>query len=203
MVCAVSATNASADPVAEFWNWFECNEAALFEFERDQENVFARLSAALARVDGELTFEFGPRNSDGTREFIISAGGIRGSFPSVERLHAASPPLDRWRITKYRPRRPSMPITMGGETIYPEEVHFALFRDGDKVGIMLFFEDFEEDRSTEFGQFGFLFLDEALGEYTVATEIGFIEFTGRDSKYFDEDQRLPDLWETYRSVRRN
>lgn len=44
-----------------------------------------------------------------------------------------------------------------------------------------------------FGQIGFLLLDEALGEYAVEVQVGFIKFESRESKYFSEASPLLDL----------
>ena len=76
-----------------FWKWFEKNQEDLFHFEKDREAIFDRLATALNKVHGNLTFEFSPVREDGTREFVISAGGIKAAFPNLEALHAAAP---RW-----------------------------------------------------------------------------------------------------------
>src|SRR5258705_9521609 len=87
-----------------FWKWFIKNERRLFEFDTAQEKIFGELSKELKKVHGDLTFEFGPVQ-DGKREFVLSAGGIKSAFPSVESLYAKAPPLPRWVWVKYRPRR--------------------------------------------------------------------------------------------------
>ena len=88
-----------------FWKWFEKNQEDLFHFEKNREAVFDRLAKALKKVHDDLTFEFSPVRENGTREFVISAGGIKTAFPSVEALHASAPKLPKWTILKYRQRR--------------------------------------------------------------------------------------------------
>jgi hypothetical protein len=188
----------AADAMAEqretdFWAGFERNEDVLFGFERDRERIFDALAAELKKVHPDLTFEFSPIQEDGWREFVISAGGFRDAFPSVERLFACAPRLVRWKFVKFRPRREPMPLTFADRCVDPEDVHFQLFRDGNKIGIILFFEDYREEARNFFGHVGFLMLDQALGEFTVGTEVGFIEFTDRDSEFFDERLVLADL----------
>lgn len=193
--------NAMADTKeAEFWTWFEANEQLLYEFEADQERIFDRLGSELAKVDPNLTFEFGPKQDDGWREFVISAGGIRDSFPAVESLFSAAPKLDRWKFVKFRPRREAMTVCLGDRCIAPEDVHFQMFEDGDKIGIMLFFDGFRQSDRDFFAHAGYLMLDQALGEFTVETEVGFIEFAGRDSKYFDSKLVLPTLARTFDDI---
>src|SRR5882724_4779444 len=80
-----SRANASAE--ADFWQWFQRNEADLFDFERDQEAIFDRLAAEMHKVHPSLTFEFGSKEN-GRREFVISADGIKDAFPKVESLYA-------------------------------------------------------------------------------------------------------------------
>ena len=80
-----------------FWEWFQTNENALFDFEKDRERTFDRIAAEMHKLNSNLTFEFGPKE-DGRREFTISADGIRSAFPllsgaageAVPRLNRAS-----------------------------------------------------------------------------------------------------------------
>ncbi len=95
---------AHASAEADFWKWFQTNEAMLFDFDRDQEAVFDRLAGEMHKVHQSLTFEFGPKEN-GRREFVISVDGIKDAFPSVEALYAAAPTLERWQFIKFRPRR--------------------------------------------------------------------------------------------------
>ena len=59
---------------------FTANEPDLFEFEKNQQDVFDGLWETLHRVHPSLTFEVGPVE-DGRRDFVISADGIRAAFP--------------------------------------------------------------------------------------------------------------------------
>lgn len=178
-----------------FWTWFQSHEDELFHFERDQEAIFDRLAAALRAVDADLTFEFGPP-ANGVREFVISAGGIKRAFPAVEKLHKSRPQLNRFQVTAFRPRRPvHYDIEYADARISPKDVYYKLCRDANpqKLGILLFLPGYSQNSHAIFGQIGYLFLDEALGEYDVETKVGFIEMMGHDSKYFDGSSRLHDL----------
>ena len=176
-----------------FWKWFAKNEQRLFEFEADQEKIFDELTRMMKQVNSDLTFEFGPVQ-DGKREFVISAGGIKSVFPAVESLHDKAPSLPRWRWVKYRPRRlPLNDLSYEGKQIKADEVNYLLAKDGDKVGVVLFFDGYNEQEKETFAQIGYLFLDEALGEYAVETQVGFVEFHGRDSEYFPESHPLGQL----------
>jgi hypothetical protein len=124
----------------QFWAWFEQNEALLFGFEHDQE--LHQLKMALEEVSPDLTFEFGPPK-DGIRDFVISAGGIRSAFAAVEALADAAPPLPRWNVIKFRPRRmPMLALTYASKTVKPEDVEFCLLSNGRELGIYLFFDGY-------------------------------------------------------------
>lgn len=188
------ATEAKEDV---FWKWFEKNQDTLFNFEKDRERTFDRLGAAMSKVHQDLTFEFGPIRNDGTREFIISAAGIKTAFPAVESLFAAAPVMPKWKILKYRQRRlPIHDLEFGATKVKSSEVHYAIFKDSapDKVGVMLFMEGYtEKDGNSEWRQIGYLFLDEALGEFDVETHVGAIAFFDCKSQYFEHARPLAEL----------
>lgn len=180
-----------------FWRWFEKHQNDLYSFEKDTEAIFDRLAAAMWEVNQDLTFEFGPILEDGSREFVISAGGIKEAFPYVETLHAAAPQFSKWKILKYRQRRdPINDLHYADREIKASDVHYVLFNDEDpqKLGLIVFFEGYvEQDRGTIWGQVGYLFLDEALGEYDVETHVGQIVFSDRKSKFFKHARPLAEL----------
>lgn len=187
----------AANPETEFWKWFQSHETELYDFEKDQAKVFASLNAAFKKISPDLTFEFGPKKSDGRREFVISAGGIKAAFPKVEALCAAAPKLDRWIVVKFRPRRKDInDLQYNDKKVKAEDVRYSLFKDEKpgKVGIMIFLPGYQKGAEKgDFGQIGYLFLDEALGEYDVEMKVGAIVFEERTSKYFAQSQPLAEL----------
>ncbi|QYJ73318.1 hypothetical protein K0H59_10065 [Shewanella sp. FJAT-51649] len=193
-ILSLFGSKASASVEADFWKWFQKNEDMIFNFERDTENTFDKLSAALSKVDPELTFEFSPIRENGKREFVISAGGIKNSFSSVELLFNSAPEMKKWIIIKFRPRRsPLNDLNFGGVSIKSEDVYYNLYKDEDKLGIVLFFDNYNEKEHTTYGNLGYLFLDEALGEYDVETKLGFVEFHNKTSEYFDGAKPIKNL----------
>lgn len=181
----------------EFWEWFEQNQDDLFAFEKDEEAIFDRLAEAMNQVHEDLTFEFGPVDEDGARPFVISAGGIKSAFPSVESLYAAAPTLPKWRFIKYRQRsNPINTLEYADREIKASDVHYLIFKDEDpdKVGIAIFLDGYtEEDHREIWGQIGYLLLDDALGEYDVETRVGAIAFFDRTSEHFQHARPLPEL----------
>jgi hypothetical protein len=113
---AISCGPARATPEENFWRWFQNHQDMLYDFERNQAQVFGELSTELHRVNSDLTFEFGPIEN-GRRELVISADGIRAAFPAVQALYAAAPSLPRWKLTKFRPRRKPMDVNDQGISV--------------------------------------------------------------------------------------
>ena len=156
----------------QFWHWFTQHEAELFDFESDQERFFDQLSTELEKVDPNLTFEFGPKET--IRELVISAGGIRQSFPSVSALVDAAPSLHRWRVIAFRPRRtPPNVVEFRGKRVDPKDVQFSLVDNGQIAGIYLFLPGYRDDADLK--QIGYLLLDDTLGEYDVESRLGLIK----------------------------
>ena len=180
-------------PEYRFWTWFENNQEMLFEFEKDREKIFDKITLQMHKIDENLTFEFGPVTKNGNREFVISADGIIKSFPSVEKLFETAPKLDKWKFVKFRPRRNPMTVQLSGLEIKPENVKCQLFKDKEKVGIMLFFENYTQEQNNLYARIGYLLLDESIGEYDVETKVGFIEFSSNKSKYFENSFPLIEL----------
>lgn len=192
------ADRAQATPEADFWKWFQRNDAVLFDFERDQEKIFDRLANEMHKVHPSLTFEFGPIQN-GQREFVISADGIRDAFPKVEALYAAAPKLARWKIIKFRPRREPFDIGYGGISVKADSVVAQVIPDGQKAGIIVFIPGYSPSSRDTYMGIAFLMLDQALGEYDVETRVGVIEVKEKaqaPAKAITLHQ-LPDVFDAY------
>lgn len=166
-----------ATPVQEFWKWFQKNENMLFHFEKDQQAIFNQLSVQMHKIDPNLTFEFGP-DKGGWREFVLSADGIRSSFPAVEAIYAGAPSLPRWKFIPFRPRRVPMDIAIGDLTVKAETVSVQMERNGDRMDVYLSIPGYNEAEAKTYRTVGYLLLDEALGEYIVETRVGGIQIQG-------------------------
>lgn len=173
-IMSLLCTTAQASPETDFWKWFQKNEAMLFDFEKNQESAFDQLGTEMRKVNSTLTFEFGPKQG-GQREFVISADGIRNAFPSVERLYAAAPPLKKWRIIKFRPRREPFDISYRGILVKAASVNVRVERAGSKVSLTVSIPGFTSEKRDTFVGIAYLFLDQALGEFDVETRVGHID----------------------------
>ena len=183
-------------PRAQFWNWFIRREPELIDFdatrEAEREAIFREIASQLHKVDPDLTFEIGP-NGTPKREFIISAGGIKRAFPAVVSLAGAAPPLERWQVTAFRPRRSSISaVEIRGKQVDPRDVQFSLLDNGKIAGLYMFIPGFRED-DIDLKQIGYLLLDEALGEYDVESRLGLIKMLSPQTPTDGERHPLADL----------
>jgi hypothetical protein len=167
-------------PELEFWSWFEKNQNMLFHFENDQDRIFDKLSSAISKVHADLTFEFGPIDN-GSREFVISADGLKDAFPAVEKLFLSAPELPLWKFIKFRPRRDVMTIQMGDVKLDPSDLLVTVEPDGGKAGLTVFVKNYDEALKNKLLHVVFIMLDQAIGEYDMETKVGFVE-----SKPFEE-----------------
>ncbi len=157
-----------------FWTWFGKNQDRLFEFEQDQERIFDELQMELQKVCSELTFEFSP-NFDGRREFVISAEGQKIAFPAVDDLVNCAPRLPLWNFVKFRQRRsPICNLKIGATEIKASEVEVSIAKHAGKLALIVFIPRTTDKKAL--AKYGFLFLDQALGEYDVSVKVGAIEF---------------------------
>jgi YD repeat-containing protein len=137
---------------------------------------------------GTLTYTY---DVDGNVTTIISAGGIKRAFPAVASLVDAVPPLDRWQVTAFRPRRtPSSVVEFRGKRVDPGDVQFSLLDNGKIAGIYLFIPSFRED-DADLKQIGYLLLDETLGEYDVESRLGLVKMLPPDTR--TEAERHPQV----------
>ncbi len=193
LLCSTLPMIANASQETQFWNWFVAHESALYGFTSPTDPVLDQLSSHLKQIRKDLTFELGPMSSGGKRELIISADGLAAAFPAVDALYAAAPKLERWEVIKYRPRRnPVNALVLGGQTFDPARVHCLLVNDGTKIGIVLMYEDYQQNNRL-FTQASYLLLDHALGEYTVETEVGFVNVQGNENKLMSQSFPMTEL----------
>lgn len=172
----------------KFWNWFCKNSQMIYEFESNQEVIFDKIQEQLHKINPNLSFEISSVKN-GKRDFVISADGIVEVFPFVEKLYTARPELKEWNFVKFRPRRKiDNSIKIGNKELHPADIKFMFIQDDSdgKIGIVLFMNGYNENEIEVYDQIGFLFLDEALGEYDTETYIGNIILQGFDSAYFDK-----------------
>lgn len=164
------------DPKTTFWQWFESNIERFNRFEDEQNRLMDELSARLHQIDENLVYEISSARS-GTRELVLSADGIKQSFPSVVALIKTAPEIKGWTITAFRPRIDIAQFTLefDGRSLAAEDYYFWLQTDGEHIDLILFVPGLSEDNRNEFVNASYVLLDMAIGEYDVSTKIRYID----------------------------
>mgnify|MGYP001180507120 CR=1 FL=1 len=158
-----------------FWQWFRQNSDRLFRFESDQERILDELESALAQVKEGLMFEFGPIEG-GKRVFVVSADGVREHFEVVRSLVAVAPAMPGWEIVPFRPPASvDLVVNYGGHSLGPDDVLFQAEPDRGRIGLTLFIKGLTTETKDALCTASFILLDNALGEFVVETQVGFIE----------------------------
>jgi hypothetical protein len=157
-----------------FWDWFIKNEDAYFCFEKNQDALFTKLKVELEKINLNIVFEFSPILKDGTREFVISADGVKSTFPIVADLVKQAPSLKRWKIIAFR--QPHFDIThiyYQDLIINFNDVFFRYAKDNGQINLELNIRGFYE--SPEWASAVFILLDNILGEYDTEMYLSYID----------------------------
>jgi hypothetical protein len=182
------------DPVEMFWEWFKANEAQLWKIDQDTDKIYRMIRDALDKVCPGLTFEIGMAVADGRRQFFISDGGNSSYTIQVDDLHRAAPELARWQIIKHTAAPVAqMGVAKAGSTNNEAAVRFQLFNDGDKVGILMMFSNYQESKRDTFARIAPDLLKEEIGEQGFLNRVGFIDYAGPESNFFSNARPLSEL----------
>jgi hypothetical protein len=158
----------------KFWDWFSSRSDQYLDFEKNQDRLFDNLKLQLNKINGDLTFEFGPVSSNHRREFVISADGIKKSFPDVINLVNSAPVLDHFEIVAFRqPHLGFTQISFKDIQIDLKDVFFRYGKDNGKIGIELNIRNYQENN--DWGAAAFILLDNILGEYDTEMNLSWIE----------------------------
>jgi len=163
----------------EFWKWFSKHENEYYELEGDIEGKFKNLEKYLTQIHSDLSFEFSADLIDGKREFIISADGFKDAFPYVINIVDSSPlNTSKWELIAFKQRNGMNEIEYEGVILKPENLSFSyelVERKGKKeIDIDVYVTELELSDETVGAIF--IFLDNLIGEYDVATKIRNIDF---------------------------
>ena len=173
---------------SKFWDWFTDHQDLYFSFENNQEKLFADLNKQLARIDKNLTFEFSPVFENDKREFVISADGVKDSFPVVKKLVENAPDLANWIIVAFRqPRNDFSKIELNNIKLDVADVFFRFAKDKGKIGIELNIKGYED--TPDWTAAAFIILDSLLGEYDTEMSLSWIDKKALDER--DIEQLFP------------
>jgi hypothetical protein len=157
-----------------FWDWFSANSADYFQFEKNQNVLFSKLKKQLEKINTNLTFEFSTIHENGTREFIISADGIKDAIPFVIDLVNNAPVLGDWNIIAFRqPQKDFNQINFDSLVVKAEDVFFKFAKEYGKIALELHIRGFIESKI--WAGAIYILLDNVIGEYSTMVNISSIE----------------------------
>ena len=166
--------------VAEFWEYIEENET-MISSDTNIVLMFDEIEFELNKVHRDLVFEFSSETIQ-PRRLVISADGILSNFPAVEELVRATPSFRNLEIIAFRPplKGPLAEVlVLGDVSLRADDLSFIYFTDRDRFDLVLIHDDFDTREREQAIAISFLFLDSAIGEYRVATEVGAIDFVSK------------------------
>jgi len=179
----------------QFWNWFIKNQEKLYsdEIRSDLKTKLNKeLSNRLKRFGSSIKGILKVKNTNGIKELIISAQGVEEFFPKIARLVNNSPTLNNWKFTALI-QRTSIELLI--KFRYPQATHQAVLVNKNikcrPLDIVFGFEDIRftyTEVSNRLNLDVFIpsyngdehkyrikrLLDDLLGEYDFAIEIGVI-----------------------------
>lgn len=148
----------------KFWDWFSKRSDIYFHFEKDQTKLFSELKFQLEKINHYIVFEFSSISPDGSRQFVISADGIKSIFPTVIALVEKAPIFQKWKIVAFRqPREAVTHLKYNDLIVNMDDVFFKYGKDNGKIALELYIRGFYE--SAEWTAITFILLDNVLGEY--------------------------------------
>jgi hypothetical protein len=195
LCCGIALPAAGQSREARFWKWFQANDSAVFTIQTAREPIADELARELNRIHPDLTFEVGPVEN-GTREFVLSADGSRDAFPAVLSVGRAAPEMPHWRVIMFRPPRPEVTqLRLGTVELDANTVEFLAEPEGGLTGLILSIPGYKSTPRKDFERAAFLLLDGMLGEFTVETGIGSIQFTAPSQRPVGKWQSLSRIQE--------
>ena len=171
----------STPDVLSFWLWFENNLSRLNDFEDHQAELLEELNERLREVDEGLAFEISRLNSEGIRDLVISADGMKETFPAVLALIESSPDLPEWTFTPFRQRIDvsEFGLRFGDRELRASDFYFWLQTEDGAIDLIVYVPGLTEENREELTGAGFILLDMTLGEFDVTLNLRYIDFQPR------------------------
>lgn len=174
-----------ATAYSDFWQWFAAHQQRFFtavnEHERIEADFFDELSPQLDLVNENLYFLAGMADEH-TAELIITVDGDLKHIVFAEELVAAAPALPGWNFLALKPATTEgFNLSMAGRKYGTDNISFYPTTAPDypdEIDLTFVYADWQEADAKAIETGVFLFLDNYLGELSLATEIDGTTVTG-------------------------
>ena len=168
---------AGAGKVADFWSWFQANEAS-FPATAEFDAAYGReLSARLSEYKPGIVYEIAIPD-DRQKELVISADGIKELIPFVQNLVDAAPAMNAWTIHAFRPRMDNyadFELDFDEHSFKPKTLWcWSRIEDGH-FDLIIYHPNYTDELRDLLVNGTYILLDTALGEYDVMTGVRYID----------------------------
>jgi hypothetical protein len=165
---------ALASAQQEFWAWFE-SVADRLDPDSPDPIMVEDMGYWLGRVSADLSFELGKRGRE--RVLTLSADGRQALVPLVDKFVGEAPQIRGWKLVSLRPREKTLrSVMVGGITLDPGRLHFDLYDDGPRFGVVLYVPEFHHESVQYYRRAAMRLMSMSIGEREVASWIGFVDF---------------------------
>jgi hypothetical protein len=161
----------------KFWDWFSQHEHKYYKIEHlgeeQKEILLDELIAQLHAYCDKLFFEL-----SGEGELIITAGGDKTLFSTVDELVNNAPVFERWKVIALKPPvGEHFQIDYNGIAFNSEEIFFYPLESTKSplLGVRLFVKGYNQEFIKDYHFGGWIILDTILGERSTAIDIGHLD----------------------------
>ena len=163
--------------IGSFWNWFSDNETRLFEYDdNNADETMKEIHENLNQVENGLGVEIS-KKIDNKRQIEISAEGNIKKFDLIKRIVAEAPVLDKWKIVAFRqPSTDGFMLKFDEFELDTSKLFFLPVEQDDDIDIVIYGENFKEYDEKKLAQYGFIMVDNLLGEYDTVIKVRYFDF---------------------------
>lgn len=178
--------------VTEFWNWFRQEEERLFTDLDDHPNeILHEMITRLNDVAPDLALE-ASIIENGKRRLEVSADGDESKFPQVGHIVESAPKLSRWDIVAFRQPLPApFQLAFGEQEMDTEQIFYLPYENEEGLTVVVYGPDFNTWAKQDLVHYGFILVDNLLGEYDCVTKVRYYDF--KDIEEAEDVEELSEL----------
>ncbi len=188
-----------------FWAWLTASEVELASATVGEDPVhpMTAIDEKLKAVNSGLIAELLNNREPGAMQtLVISADGNPKLFSVVKAVVDSAPPLTRFKVVAFRPRRSTAAkLTLEGKEFSVADFQFReLGRSEGKLDIEILVKGLTAANTEEDTRVAFLLLDAALGEYDTETKLGEIRLSAMPAEWPANAKPLGEIAEAVDSL---
>lgn len=178
---------------SDFWNWFIQNKSALEKIilgEVKNYNAYEDLSERLTQYSEFLIPEI-TQTIEGDFVLVISCDGVKDGIPFAEEVTSNIPPIEGWKVIKYRQPGPMELIPVNGLLVKRKKIFVTWSKTEFSKYLVTFHMRNFSDNDPRYKVGAILHLDHTIGEFAAMTRIEDVDF--QKISLFQSTQNLKNL----------